>query len=59
VVDGIGVATVRACGVVISSDAKAAGVGCIKCMACDELECGRLVQVGIGSEDSLDEVGNG
>jgi hypothetical protein len=55
VVDGISIAAVRTCGIVPSICSEARGVGGVEGVSCDELEHGRLVRVGLGGENPIDE----
>ena len=59
VVDGMKVAAMWACGVVISSLSEPGGICGIKCVSGDGLESSGLVQARISCEDSVDEVGEG
>ena len=59
VISGVDVATVRTGSVVIGSHTKAGGVGSFECMSSDELEGGRLVQMGVSGKNSADKIGDG
>ena len=59
VIDGVCITAVRTCGVVASSSTEVVEVCCVEGMSCDKLEGSRLVWAGFGSEDSMDEVGDG
>ena len=53
VVDCVSIATVWACGVVARMCSEASRVGGVKCVASYELECSRLVCVGLGGENPV------
>ena len=55
VVDGVAIPAVRACGIVISVGPEMGRIVGVESVAGDELKGGRLVCVGLGGENSLDE----